>query len=200
MWVQNVTSILLRQNELSLTGTVIQSSEKMAGQSREKKWVRKRYDEVAAARLKRELRISDISAAMLASRGITDIEAADKFLYPKLEHLHDPFLMKDMDKAVERIRLAIERGERICIYGDYDVDGTTSTIILKKTLKLLGADVSYYIPERLKDGYGLREDAMDAAKEQGYQLIISVDTGIRAQQVVEHAHTLGLDMIITDHH
>ncbi len=172
----------------------------MAGQTREKRWAKKQYDERAAARLARELRISDISAAMLANRGVTDIEAADKFLYPKLEHLHDPYLMKDMQAAVERIRLAIERGERICIYGDYDVDGTTSTIILKKTLKLLGADVSYYIPERLKDGYGLREDAMDMAKAEGYQLIISVDTGIRAQQVVEHARTLGLDMIITDHH
>src|SRR5262249_33679583 len=162
-------------------------------QSREKRWVLKDYNKATAARLARELRISDISAALLVNRGIMDIEAADKFLYPKLEHLHDPFLMKDMQEAVERIRLAIARGERICIYGDYDVDGTTSTIILKKTLKLLGADVSYYIPERLKDGYGLREDAMDMAKEQGYQLIISVDTGIRAQQVVEHARALGLD-------
>jgi single-stranded-DNA-specific exonuclease len=108
--------------------------------------------------------------------------------------------MRDMREAVERILRAVEQKEKILIYGDYDVDGTTSTIILKKALSIAGADVSYYIPERLKDGYGLREDAMERAKEQGYHLIISVDTGIRARQVVEHARGLGLDVIITDHH
>jgi single-stranded-DNA-specific exonuclease len=172
----------------------------MPNQSQTKRWIAKPYDAAAAVRLARELQISDIVATLLANRGITDQQAADKFFYPTLDDLHDPFLMKDMRQAVERILQAIERKEKILIYGDYDVDGTTSTVILKKALSLIGAEVSYYIPERLKDGYGLRQDAMDMAKARGVQLIISVDTGIRAQQVVEYARSLGLDIIITDHH
>jgi single-stranded-DNA-specific exonuclease len=152
------------------------------------------------ARLARELRLSEILATLLVNRGIADPEAADKFLNPSIAYLHDPFLMRDMREAVTRILRAIELKEKILIYGDYDVDGTTSTVILKKALSLIGANVSYYIPERLKDGYGLRDDAMTMAKESGYHLVISVDTGIRAQKVVEHARELGLDIIITDHH
>ena len=172
----------------------------MLTRQQSKKWVAKIYDEAAAARLARELGITPIVAALLANRDITHPEAAQKFLRPTLEDLHDPFLMTDMRKAVERIKLAIARKEKICIYGDYDVDGTTSTIILKKALSRLGAQVYYYIPERLKDGYGLRQEAMDEAREKGYQLVISVDTGIRAQQVVAYARSIGLDIIITDHH
>jgi single-stranded-DNA-specific exonuclease len=165
-----------------------------------KRWIAKPFDAAAAARLAREFQISDIAAALLTNRSITDVATAEQFFNPTLEHLHDPFLMKDMREAVERILQAIARNEKILIYGDYDVDGTTSTVILKKALSLIGAEVSYYIPERLKDGYGLREDAMDMAKARGIHLIISVDTGIRAQQVVEYAKSLGLDIIITDHH
>jgi single-stranded-DNA-specific exonuclease len=165
-----------------------------------KKWVQTRSDKASAVRLSRELRLSELTATLLVNRGITDPHTADKFLRPSISNLHDPFLMKDMREAVNRIFAAVERKEKILIYGDYDVDGTTSTVILKKALSMIGANVSYYIPERLKDGYGLREDAMDLAKAQGYHLIISVDTGIRAQQVVEHARSLGLDIIITDHH
>jgi single-stranded-DNA-specific exonuclease len=172
----------------------------MPKNSQNKRWVKKPFDEPAAARLARELNISDISATLLANRNITDIATADRFFYPTLEHLNDPFLMMDMQQAVDRIMQAIERKEKILIYGDYDVDGTTSTVILKKALQLIGADVSYYIPERLTEGYGLREDAMDMAHKLGVHLIISVDTGIRAQQVVEYANSLGLDVIITDHH
>src|SRR5687767_13790626 len=135
----------------------------MLARQQSKKWVEKIYDEAAAARLARELRLSPIVATLLANRDITHPEAAQKFLRPTLEDLHDPFLMADMRKAVERIKLAIARKEKICIYGDYDVDGTTSTIILKKALSRLGAQVYYYIPERLKDGYGLRQEAMDEA-------------------------------------
>jgi single-stranded-DNA-specific exonuclease len=148
----------------------------------------------------REFRITEVTATLLANRGITEIETAHKFLSPSIRDLHDPFKMADMEEAVACILRAIERKEKILIYGDYDVDGTTSTVILKKALTLIGADVSYYIPERLKDGYGLRDDAMEMARDRGFQLIISVDTGIRAQQVVEHARSLGLDIIITDHH
>jgi single-stranded-DNA-specific exonuclease len=172
----------------------------MAKRNQDKRWTQTRCDAVCVARLARELHLSEIIATLLANRGITEPETAYKFLNPSIADLHDPFEMADMEKAVARILQAIGRKEKILIYGDYDVDGTTSTVILKKALTLIGADVSYYIPERLKDGYGLRDDAMEMARDRGFHLIISVDTGIRAQQVVEHARSLGLDIIITDHH
>jgi single-stranded-DNA-specific exonuclease len=164
-----------------------------------KRWIQTPANAASVARLVRELQLSEMSATLLVNRGITEPESAFKFLNPTIADLHDPFLMRDMREAVDCVLRAIARKEKILIYGDYDVDGTTSTIILKKALTIIGADVSYYIPER-KDGYGLRDDAMEMAKAQGFQLIISVDTGIRAQQVVEHARALGLDIIITDHH
>ena len=160
-----------------------------------KRWVQTHGDAVSAARLAHELHLSDVTAALLVNRGITEPATAHQFLYPSINDLHDPFLMQDMRAAVRRILKAVEQKEKILIYGDYDVDGTTSTVILKKALTIIGADVSYYIPERLKDGYGLRDDAMEMAKAQGFHLVISVDTGIRAHQVVEHARGLGLDKI-----
>jgi single-stranded-DNA-specific exonuclease len=172
----------------------------MSNKQRNKRWIYKPHHQATVATLARGLGISEIAAVLLINRGINDIETAEKFFNPKLENLHDPFLMRGMREAVQRILQAVERREKILIYGDYDVDGTTSTVILKKALSIIGADVSYYIPERLKDGYGLREDAMDMARARGTHLVISVDTGIRAQQVVEYAKTLGLDVIITDHH
>ncbi|MBI3653467.1 MAG: single-stranded-DNA-specific exonuclease RecJ [Acidobacteria bacterium] len=172
----------------------------MPNKAIQKTWLLKPHDAAAALRLAHEFQLSEIAATLVTNRGITDSAAAERFFNPTLAHLHDPFLMKDMREAVDRILLAIQRQEKILIYGDYDVDGTTSTVILKKALSLIGAEVSYYIPERLKDGYGLRQDAMDMARQRGVQLIISVDTGIRAQQVVEYANSLGLDIIITDHH
>lgn len=165
-----------------------------------KRWVQTRCEAPRASKLARELGLSEVVATLLANRGFTEPESAYKFLNPSIEDLHDPFLMRDMREAVARVLSAVEKKEKILIYGDYDVDGTTSTVILKKALTIIGADVSYYIPERLKDGYGLRDDAMQMAKDKGYQLIISVDTGIRAGQAVEHARSLGLDIIITDHH
>jgi single-stranded-DNA-specific exonuclease len=172
----------------------------MAGNHKNKRWIQAQNDPALVSRLARELKTSDILARLLINRGIRDAETGHAFLNPNVANLHDPFLMRDMREAVDCVLRAVEQKKKILIYGDYDVDGTTSTVILKKALSLIGADVSYYIPERLKDGYGLREDAMDTAKAQGYELIISVDTGIRACQVVEHARALGLDIIITDHH
>lgn len=172
----------------------------MPGKPKNKRWIQTHSDRASVARLARELRLSEVAATVLANRGITEPETAHKFLNPSPRDLHDPFLMQDMREAVTRIQRAIELKEKILIYGDYDVDGTTSTVILKKALTLIGADASYYIPERLKDGYGLRDDAIDKAKAEGYRLVISVDTGIRASQVVEHARAVGLDIIITDHH
>jgi single-stranded-DNA-specific exonuclease len=165
-----------------------------------RRWVKKRVEASAVARLADELRVSDITATLLINRGINAPDIAHKFLNPELSDLHDPFLMADMRLAVDRVMRAVDQKEKVLIYGDYDVDGTTSTIILKKALSMIGADVSYYIPERLRDGYGMRSDAMDRAKEQGYSLVISVDTGIRAGDVIDHARSLGLDIIVTDHH
>jgi single-stranded-DNA-specific exonuclease len=150
--------------------------------------------------LARTLNISGILAILLVNRGLSESESARKFLDPKLDDLEDPFLMSDLEAAVNRILLAIEIRQRILIYGDYDVDGTTAVVILRKALEMLGAETTYYIPRRLVDGYGMRSEVVERAAQEGVKLIISVDTGIKAFEVVETASTLGLDCIITDHH
>ena len=148
----------------------------------------------------RELGVSPITARLLCSRGLGDLECARRFLAPSLDDLHDPFLLTDMVPAVERILGAIARKERIAIHGDYDVDGVTSTVILRRALELLGADVIHFIPERLRDGYGLQIPALDRLHADGVRLVISVDCGIRAADAARHAASLGLELIITDHH
>ena len=148
----------------------------------------------------RALNISGILASLLINRGMTQIETAGKFLTPRLEYLEDPFLMSDLEIAVKRILTAIHLQENILIYGDYDVDGTTAVVILRKALEMLGASTSYYIPRRLVDGYGMKVHVIEHAAAEGVKLIISVDTGIKAFDVVEYASRLGLDCIITDHH
>src|SRR5215831_18257985 len=150
--------------------------------------------------LAHSLNISGILAILLVNRGLFESESARKFLDPKLDDLEDPFLMSDLEAAVNRILLAIEVRERILIYGDYDVDGTTAVVILRKALKMIGGDTTYYIPRRLVDGYGMRSEVVERAAQEGVKLIISVDTGIKAFDVVETASALGLDCIITDHH
>jgi single-stranded-DNA-specific exonuclease len=167
--------------------------------TKHRRWIVSQCDLACAEALMRELNISAITARLLINRGITDPTTAHRFLNPSISDLHDPFLMRDMRQAVDRIMRAVSQKEKILVYGDYDVDGTTSTVILKTALAMIGADVCYYIPER-RDGYGLREDAFDRARADGVHLIISVDTGIRACAEVEHARRLGLDIIITDHH
>lgn len=153
-----------------------------------------------ARSLSEALGISEASATVLVRRGQTSPESARLFLAPRMDQLHDPFFMRDMDRATARILQAIRERERILIYGDYDVDGTTAVVILKKALEFLGASVSYYIPERLVDGYGMRDEPLERARDDGYRLIISVDCGIRSHAVVETATRIGLDVIITDHH
>ena len=143
---------------------------------------------------------SNLAARVIWRRGYRHPEAARAFLAPRLDHLHDPFLLKDMLRAVERLCLAIVRKEKILLYGDYDVDGTTSIVILKKTLDTVGADVEFHVPHRVKDGYGMRPEIIDLAAASGVRLVISVDTGIRANAVVEHARAIGIDVIVTDHH
>jgi len=139
-------------------------------------------------------------ARLLCLRGLGEPEIAARFLNPTLEHLYDPFLLADMRKAVERIERAIAQKERIAIHGDYDVDGITSTVILRRALEMLGGDCVHFIPERLKDGYGLQPAAIERLHAEGVHLIISVDCGIRATEATLRARDLGVDLIITDHH
>jgi len=150
--------------------------------------------------LGRELGVTATTARLLAIRGLADLDVARRFLNPSLRDLHDPFGLTDMTVAVERILGAIARKERIAIHGDYDVDGVTSTVILRRALELLGADVTHFIPERLRDGYGLQPAALDRLQAEGVRLVISVDCGIRSVEAALRARALGLDLIITDHH
>lgn len=150
--------------------------------------------------LAHELGLRLPAARVLWSRGYRSAEAANRFLRPQLEDLHDPFLLRDMDRAVARLREAIDLRQKILLYGDYDVDGTTSIVILKKALDLAGAASEFFVPHRMRDGYGMRPEVIDRAAAEGVSLVISVDTGIRANAVVEHARGLGIDVIVTDHH
>lgn len=147
-----------------------------------------------------ELGIRLPTAQLLVNRGCTTPETAVNFLAKKEEQIHDPFIMKDMDKAARRIVDAVENGERIVIYGDYDVDGVTSVSSLYLYLESIGADVSYYIPCRSGEGYGVSEPAIRKLKEEGFRLIITVDTGITASAEIEVAKELGMDVVVTDHH
>src|SRR5712692_8878067 len=157
-------------------------------------------DDAAAETLAAALGIAPIVARLLCQRGLSDPELAGRFLNPSLEHLHDPMALADMGVAVDRILTAIANKERIAIHGDYDVDGVTSTVILRRALELLGADVVHFIPERLKDGYGLQPAALDRLRADGVSLVVSVDCGIRGAEAAQRARELGVDLIITDHH
>jgi single-stranded-DNA-specific exonuclease len=147
-----------------------------------------------------ELRVPLAIAQILANRGVLSPAEAETFLFGTLAGLHDPFLMKDMDKAIERIRRALRRKEKILIFGDYDVDGVLSVVILLRALRSLGADADYFIPERLKEGYGLKEAHVQVVKHKGGRLVISVDCGIKAVSFADLARREGIDVIITDHH
>ncbi len=147
-----------------------------------------------------QLNSSPVLARILLNRGIENIETARRFLKPELSHLHDPFLLAGMQDAVERIAAAITNKEKILIYGDYDVDGTTATSMLLLFFRNLGQDVGFYIPDRLLEGYGLSEKGMVFAKENGLNLIITVDCGITAVDEVKLANEFGIDVIICDHH
>ena len=157
-------------------------------------------DEFRSEIVARELNVSPITARLLCARGLGDLDDAKRFLTPALTDLHDPFRLKDMAPAVDRILTAIAGRERIAVHGDYDVDGVTSTVILRRALELLGADVIHFIPERMRDGYGLQTPALDRLRADGVTLVISVDCGIRADAAARHASSIGLELIITDHH
>jgi single-stranded-DNA-specific exonuclease len=150
--------------------------------------------------LSRELGVSPVTARLLCIRGLGAPDDARRFLSPRIDDLHDPFRLAGMSIAVDRILGAIGAKDRIAIHGDYDVDGVTSTVILRRALELLGADVIHFIPERFRDGYGLQSATIDRLQQDGVRLIISVDCGIRADQAATRARELGIDLIITDHH
>lgn len=141
-----------------------------------------------------------MTARVLLNRGLEDLDSGRRFLFPTLEHLHDPRQLAGMTEALDRLRRAISAGEKILIYGDYDVDGTISVVILKKAIELAGGAASFHVPHRLRDGYGMRAEVIERAAGMGVRLIISVDTGIRALEVVKGARELGIDVIVTDHH
>jgi len=157
-------------------------------------------DEPSAIALAAALGVSPVVARLLCQRGLSDPEMADRFLNPSLDHLHDPMRLADMGVAVDRIMGALARKEKIAIHGDYDVDGVTSTVILRRALELLGGHVVHFIPERLRDGYGLQPAAIERLHADGVALVISVDCGIRGADAGRRARELGVDLIITDHH
>ncbi|WP_183254039.1 single-stranded-DNA-specific exonuclease RecJ [Anoxybacteroides tepidamans] len=150
--------------------------------------------------LAQQLNIAPLVASLLINRGIDTAEAAKAFLYPAKQPFHDPFLLDGMDRAVMRIQQAIQTGERILVFGDYDADGVSSTTVMVSALAEMGANVDFYIPNRFTEGYGPNERAFRLAKENGVSLIITVDTGIAAVKEVALANELGMDVIITDHH
>jgi single-stranded-DNA-specific exonuclease len=163
-------------------------------------WERVPCDDAGAQRLAAALGVSPVVARLLSIRGLDDADAAARFLHPSLDHLHDPFRLADMQVAVDRILGAVARGERIGVHGDYDVDGVTSTVILRRALEMFGAQVVHFIPDRLQDGYGLQAAAVERLHADGVRVVISVDCGIRGMEAAGRARELGIDLIVTDHH
>jgi single-stranded-DNA-specific exonuclease len=162
-------------------------------------WVIKGYDRAAAVSLSRS-GINPLVSVFLASRGITTVEAAESFLNDDLSLINDPFVLRDMNIAVQRINRAIENGERIAVYGDYDVDGMTASCLLASFFRSKGVDFEIYIPGRMEEGYGVNKTALDALVSRGVSLVVTVDCGITALSEVAYANEIGLDVIITDHH
>lgn len=166
-----------------------------------KRWIYKNAGNPSTVEgLMSSLGIDRVLATLLVQRGVETFEQAEKFFRPKLEHLYDPFLMKDMKEAVERIDLAIQNGEKILIYGDYDVDGTTAVALVYSFLRKQYSSIGNYIPDRYGEGYGISYKGIDFAKEQGFSLVIALDCGIKAVEKIEYAKEKGIDFIICDHH
>ncbi len=166
-----------------------------------KVWRVRRADPALLYILQHELRVSPVLARLLANRGIATVEEARLFLEGGLDEMHDPYLMADMDRAVERIGVALDSGEKILVYGDYDADGATATALLVKVLTGLGGRVGYYVPNRMEEGYGLHLEALARAGQEGYGLVVTVDCGISAlDEVARNRAGKGPDIVITDHH
>ena len=167
----------------------------------EKRWTLKQANKEIVTKLGEQLKINPAVCKILALRGITDYESARLFFRPELAHLHDPFLMKGMKKAVDRISEGIEWHERIMVYGDYDVDGTTAVALLYSFLKnKYKGELAYYIPHRYREGYGISKQGIDYAHGNGYTLLITLDCGIKSMEMITYAQSLGIDVIVCDHH
>jgi single-stranded-DNA-specific exonuclease len=165
-----------------------------------KVWKQMKTDEAAVAKLNNELPIHPVFCKLLIQQGVTSVHQAKKFFYPDLKHLNDPLIMKDMDKAVERLHQAIQGSEKILLYGDYDVDGTTSVAVMFSFLKKLGIHADYYIPDRYKEGYGISFESIDFAAQNQIDLFIAMDCGIKAEKQARAARHSDIDLIICDHH
>ncbi|MDG5799476.1 single-stranded-DNA-specific exonuclease RecJ [Marinilabiliaceae bacterium ANBcel2] len=167
-----------------------------------KEWIIKKdeLNHATVEKLSEEINIDKILAQLLVERNILNSDSANSFFDPSLDKLHDPFLMKDMDKAIERISRAFNNGEKIMIYGDYDVDGTTSVAMVYAFLRKYYANMEYYIPNRYKEGYGISSEGVEYAADAGCHLIISLDCGIKAEKKVALAKKMGIEFIICDHH
>ena len=157
-------------------------------------------EQAAAERLSADLEISPLAGRILAGRGIRTAAEARAYIRPSLDSLHDPFLMRDMGAAVDRLERAIEANERIMVYGDYDVDGTTAVALMYSFLRTQTTNLIYYIPDRYTEGYGISTIGIDTAKEKGCTLVIALDCGIKAVDKIAYANSLGIDFIICDHH
>jgi single-stranded-DNA-specific exonuclease len=167
----------------------------------DKRWVvKEKGDPAVVKQLAGSLGVSDSLANLMVQRNITSPEEADAFFHPSIDYLHDPFLMKDMNIAVDRISTAVKKNEKILVYGDYDVDGTTAVALMYSFLKDQYSNVDYYIPDRYKEGYGVSFQGLDYAYQNNCKLVITLDCGIKAVEKVKYARTKGLDVIICDHH
>ena len=165
------------------------------------RWTLKPLPDVETTKyLAEKLGVEYSIAALLVQRGITTFEQAKTFFRPQLKDLYDPFLMKDMDNAVERIQQALDNNERILIYGDYDVDGTTSVALMATYLESKSKQISTYIPDRFDEGYGISYKGIDYALDNNFSLIIALDCGVKAIDKVQYAKKKGIDFIICDHH
>ena len=166
----------------------------------EKRWNILQADVLKVQALQSALKIHPLLCELLVQRGIDNFEAAKHYFRPSIDHLHDPWLMKDMRKAVDRIQEAVNKQQKILVFGDYDVDGTTSVATLYQFLKTLSPHIDYYIPHRYREGYGISKIGIDFAKETNIDLIISVDCGIKSLELITYAKDLGIAFIICDHH
>ena len=166
----------------------------------QRRWKIVTTDKQKADLLKQSLKISSVICNILVQRGIETFEQSKKFFRPELTDLHDPWLMKDMDKAVERIIRAINNNEKILVFGDYDVDGTTAVACMYKFLKRIHSNLEFYIPHRYREGYGVSKAGIDFANENGFSLIISLDCGIKSVELIQYAKELGIEFIVCDHH
>lgn len=168
--------------------------------ARPMRWTHAACDDERAARLAGALGVPPVVARLLCLRGMDEPERAHRFLHPSLDHLHDPFALADMRPAVDRLLQALAQAERIVVHGDYDVDGVTSTVMLRRVLERLGGRVDHFVPDRLAEGYGLQPATIERLHARGARVVVSVDCGIRGQEAAVRARELGVDLIITDHH